>query len=176
MASKQLTVHNATINTAAVEVKAQPVRYPLLRDEDWLREQYEVLGRSTTEIAALLGCAQSLAWKALRRNGIEARSCGRSVVHGHTGTPTWLSWAAMRARCLNSKHHKWNLYGGRGIAVCARWTEPDGRGFASFEADMGPRPVGMTLDRIDPNGNYEPGNCRWADALTQRASRRDSVA
>lgn len=169
--AKQLTVHNAT-----VEARAQPVRYPLLRDEEWLREQYEVLGLSTTEIAAQLGCAQSLAWKALRRNGIEARGCGRPSVHGRTGAPTWISWASMRARCLNPKHHKWQLYGGRGISISAPWTEPDGRGFANFEADMGARPTGTSLDRINPNGNYEPGNCRWADALTQRANRRDSAA
>lgn len=81
--------------------------------------------------------------------------------------PARISWRAMRERCLSPKHKFYALYGGRGITVCPQWAT-----FAGFLADMGPRPDGTTLDRIDPNGNYEPGNVRWATKEEQRANRR----
>jgi hypothetical protein len=171
----QLTTETATITTAAIEVKTQPPRFPQLHDPEWLREQYEVQGRSQPEIAAEVGCSLATVQKLLRRHGIASRRAGRPTVHGQTSTPTWRSWRSMQNRCTNPKHEKWSLYGGRGITVCARWTEPDGQGFVNFLADMGERPEGMTLDRIDPDGHYEPANCRWADARTQRANRRDST-
>jgi hypothetical protein len=73
----------------------------------------------------------------------------------------------MRTRCENPKATKYAIYGGRGITVCARWDS-----FENFLTDMGERPEGLTLDRIDVNGNYEPGNCRWATAKEQRANQR----
>src|SRR5271163_4778925 len=77
------------------------------------------------------------------------------------------------ARCQNENHHAYELYGKRGIRVCARWL-PDGKGqgFRSFLADLGPRPVGMTLDRIDPCGHYEKLNCRWATPDVQAQNQR----
>jgi hypothetical protein len=92
---------------------------------------------------------------------------GRST-HRHTDTPTYRSWVHMRERCLNPKHVHYDLYGGRGITICERWSD-----FANFLADMNERPVGKTLDRYpDPNGNYEPSNCRWATPKEQIAGRR----
>lgn len=86
---------------------------------------------------------------------------GRTTIH----KGAYNSWRAMRERCCNPKYRCYARYGGRGIKVCERWQGADG--FANFLQDMGERPNGMTLDRIDLDGNFEPNNCRWADQKTQ---------
>lgn len=92
------------------------------------------------------------------------------ATHGMTGTPTFVSWDAMRQRCLNPNHKSFEDYGGRGILVCERWLDS----FENFLEDMGERPQDTTLDRKDTNGNYEPGNCRWATSKTQSNNKRSS--
>lgn len=77
----------------------------------------------------------------------------------------------MRSRCRNPNDSDYADYGGRGIAVCDRW-----QAFAAFYDDMGDRPAGFTLDRIDVNGNYEPTNCRWAGAQQQANNKRSNRA
>ena len=80
------------------------------------------------------------------------------------------TWTGMNNRCHVKTSPVYEYYGGRGIVVCERWRRgvgPRGESFKNFLADMGPRPAGMTLDRINPNGHYEPTNCRWATAKVQ---------
>jgi hypothetical protein len=90
--------------------------------------------------------------------------------HGHTAggvfTPTYSSWAAMLSRCQNPSHRSYARYGGRGISVCARWLV-----FENFLADMGDRPPGMTLERIDGHRPYEPSNCVWATISQQNMNK-----
>lgn len=94
--------------------------------------------------------------------------------HGHARngaiSPTWNSWASMRDRCERPGTNDYAIYGGRGITVCQRWSD-----FAAFLEDMGERPVGHQLDRIDSNGHYEPSNCRWITIQKQQHNRRDNT-
>ena len=85
---------------------------------------------------------------------------------GYTYPPEYGNWLSMRARC-NDRHNKdWPRYGGRGIKVCERWSVRI-HGFRNFLADMGPRPPGHTIDRINNDGDYEPSNCRWGTLRQQ---------
>lgn len=84
---------------------------------------------------------------------------------------TYSSWRNMKQRCLNPEHSQYADYGGRGIKIHEDWTNS----FGSFLDSMGPRPKGKTLDRINPDGDYVPGNCRWADAETQARNRRNKL-
>lgn len=99
------------------------------------------------------------------------RSCGcllkdtaraKQTRHGEYKTPTYRSWANMIQRCCNPNSKLFERYGGAGINVCEAW-----RSYESFKRDMGERPLGTSIDRIDPAGNYEPGNCRWATSTMQ---------
>lgn len=82
--------------------------------------------------------------------------------------PGITSYRSMISRCYNQEHTNYRNYGGRGITVCDRWIGS----YVNFREDMGFRPVGLTLDRIDPNGNYEPSNCRWATWSQQNKNKR----
>lgn len=97
----------------------------------------------------------------------------RRRTHGKTKTPEYKTWGYMHARCRNPKNRHYASYGGRGIRVCDAWTGPDG--FEAFLAAVGPRPgKTYTLDRINVDGDYEPGNVRWATPTEQMRNKRNT--
>lgn len=123
-------------------------------------------------------------WVASDRLGIKTNSCGclqrerasaSNSTHGYTRpgdiSPTYLSWQAAKGRCYNPNNDRFEHYGGRGITMCKEWLE----NFEQFLADMGHPPPGLTLDRIDVNGNYEKTNCRWATRKEQSDTRRRTI-
>ncbi|WP_042297110.1 hypothetical protein [Paraburkholderia bannensis] len=89
--------------------------------------------------------------------------------HGMSSTRTFRIWVGMRRRCADPRIKCFRNYGGRGVRVCERWAS-----FENFLADMGEAPAHMSIDRIDVNGNYEPGNCRWATPAIQSRNKRDN--
>jgi hypothetical protein len=110
--------------------------------------------------------------KLLHGKGYSCKSCSvGAYVHGHSvggkESPTYKSWSGMIYRCTNPSYYQYDEYGGRGIRVCDRWLI-----FENFLEDMGVRPKDTTLDRLDNDGNYEPGNCRWATAKEQALNRK----
>lgn len=105
-----------------------------------------------------------------------ATSCGCESYttrkkHGMTKTTTFKSWDSMKQRCLNENAPDYPRYGGRGITICNRWLES----FNNFISDLGERPEGTSLDRIDVNGNYEPSNCRWATRSEQQRNKSNTI-
>ena len=113
------------------------------------------------EMGSIVGC------KNFYRARFSARSAKNATTHGMSKEPIYAAWNVMKARCNNPTSRKWPYYGARGIKVCERWNS-----FENFYADMGDRPEGLTLGRIDNDGDYEPSNCRWETHYQQVHNRR----
>lgn len=95
---------------------------------------------------------------------------GNPMVMKRRATPTYTSWRMMKSRCRDPRQASYKNYGGAGITYCHEWEE-----YERFLADMGERPPGKTLDRIDSTGNYKPGNCKWSTPKEQARNRRTNV-
>lgn len=109
------------------------------------------------------------------------KSCGclsaETVKHGKTDSPEQRAWQSAKARCFNPNNHNYPHYGGRGITMCNRWRYGEGglSGFHCFLIDVGERPDGYMLDRINNDGNYEPGNVRWVTYLQSQNNQQKTV-
>jgi hypothetical protein len=110
----------------------------------------------------------------------DSRSCGclkgqvmaaRNRTHGHTGSPAYYSWQNMKGRCLRPSHPDFRHYGGRGIMICQRWQDS----FENFLSDMGERPATHSLERLDNERGYEPGNCAWIPKKRQPLNTRSNI-
>lgn len=125
-------------------------------------------GKEIIAAGTMLRCGNTMSCGCARVESLTERNYKHGASFRRSETPTYRSWKAMHTRCTNPNQPGWPNYGGRGIKVCARWGD-----FNNFLADMGERPDDKTLDRYpDPDGDYEPANCRWATSKEQAANKR----
>jgi len=121
-------------------------------------------GTETTATIGNLKCGHTQSCGCL-----SIESCiNRSTTHGRSGTREFIAWSSAKQRCYYARSNRYYLYGNRGIKMCEGWR----KSFEAFFEHMGICPNGYSLDRIDTNGNYEPGNCRWASKETQARNTR----
>ena len=123
-------------------------------------------GKEVITTGVLLRAGETKSCGCLKRINSGRRTHGMSS-YGTTRTPEYVTWGMMRKRCNNKNDARYNDYGGRGITVCERWNS-----FENFLADMGPRPKGFSIERVNVDGNYEPSNCKWIPWRDQSKNRR----
>jgi hypothetical protein len=131
-------------------------------------------GNATSAEISQLNAGKVTSCGCLARDLAKSRTAKVMKSHGHSAkgirSPEYNAWRHMNQRCSNPDYKQWKDYGGRGISVCPEWRES----FEAFLDDVGPRPSPeLTLDRIQNDGNYEPGNVRWADRTIQSQNRRN---
>lgn len=147
---------------------------PVLKNDQVMIEWWRDGGRRYCLVRCFCGDVRTSAWS----NAIHSHSCGcvtnkiiaaSRTVHGQTESPTWNTWKSMIERCHWHGHKSFKDYGGRGIIVCGSWHQ-----FLNFLGDMGERPKGTTIGRIDNNKGYYKQNCRWETPSQQARNRRNS--
>jgi hypothetical protein len=150
-------------------------KWTILKDDE--PYVHSLTGKKQRKVIAQCECGviKSVMYNYIKSG--RSKSCGcysiellkeRRIKHSLSNSSEYRSWLSMKTRCTNPNLKQWKDYGGRGITVCPEWLNS----FQNFYNDMGKRPDGKTLDRINNNKGYEPSNCRWATSKEQTQNRR----
>ena len=127
-------------------------------------------------IAVKLRSGHTKSCGCLQKEIAAKQAAQQSYRHGYTGTSLYICWGGMKARCLNPKNPRYKDYGGRGITIFPGWINDFPTFKKYIDQNLGPRPKGQTLDRINNDGNYEPGNLRWAPPSVQQQNKQPRLS